>query len=66
MRVPRAAKGAIEWTWHCDHEVDILGVAAKGKRTMMRGISYVALQSGKIVAERDYWVRRPCSDSSAH
>jgi hypothetical protein len=24
--------GAIEWTWHCDHEVDILGVPAKGMR----------------------------------
>ena len=55
MRAPRAVKGAIEWTWHRDHEVDNLGVAAKGERTMVRGISYVALQNGEIVAERDYW-----------
>jgi len=48
-------KAPPEWTWHCDHEVDILGVPAKGKRTMVRGISYVALQNGEIVAERDYW-----------
>jgi steroid delta-isomerase-like uncharacterized protein len=50
-----AKSGAMEWTWHCNHEEDIFGVPAKGKQTTVRGISYVALQNGKIVAERDYW-----------
>lgn len=47
--------GAMEWTWTGDHEEDILGAPAKGKQTTVRGISYVKLRDGKIVAERDYW-----------
>jgi steroid delta-isomerase-like uncharacterized protein len=47
--------GAMEWTWTGKHEEDILGVSAKGKQTKVRGISYVGLRNGKIVAERDYW-----------
>ncbi len=47
--------GAMEWTWYCNHEADILGVPAKGKQTIVRGISYIGLRDGKIVVERDYW-----------
>jgi steroid delta-isomerase-like uncharacterized protein len=47
--------GAMEWTWTADHEEDFLGVPAKGKQTVCRGISWVKLENGKIVAERDYW-----------
>ncbi len=50
-----AKSGAMEWTWHCKHEEDIFGVPAKGKQTTVRGISYIGLENGKIVAERDYW-----------
>ena len=50
-----AKSGAMEWTWTADHEEDILGVAAKGKQTTVRGISWLKLENGKIVAERDYW-----------
>jgi steroid delta-isomerase-like uncharacterized protein len=47
--------GAMEWTWHSKHETEIFGVPAKGKETTVRGISYIGLRNGKIVAERDYW-----------
>jgi steroid delta-isomerase-like uncharacterized protein len=47
--------GAIEWTWHCEHETDVFGIPARGKRTAVRGVSLITLQDGKIVAERDYW-----------
>ena len=47
--------GAIEWTWVCDHEDDIMGVPSKGKRTTVKGISYVKIRDGRIIAERDYW-----------
>jgi steroid delta-isomerase-like uncharacterized protein len=47
--------GAIEWTWYADHVDDILGVPANGKKSEVRGISYVRLENGRIVEERDYW-----------
>jgi steroid delta-isomerase-like uncharacterized protein len=47
--------GAMEWTWYCDHVDDILGVPANGKKTEVRGISYVRMENGRIVEERDYW-----------
>jgi steroid delta-isomerase-like uncharacterized protein len=47
--------GAMEWTWHSKHETEIFGVPAKGKETTVRGISYIGLRNGKIIAERDYW-----------
>ena len=47
--------GAMEWTWTADHEDDFLGISCKGKQTVVRGISYLRLRDGKIVAERDYW-----------
>jgi steroid delta-isomerase-like uncharacterized protein len=47
--------GAIEWTWYADHVEDILGVAANGKKTEVRGISSVRIENARIVEERDYW-----------
>ena len=47
--------GAMEWTWYADHVDDFLGVPAKGKKTEVRGISYLRLENGRIVEERDYW-----------
>ena len=47
--------GAMEWVWYADHVEDILGVQANGKKTEVRGISYVRMESGRIVEERDYW-----------
>ncbi len=47
--------GAMEWTWYADHVDDILGVSANGKKTEVRGISYVRIEDGRIVEERDYW-----------
>ena len=47
--------GAMEWVWYADHGEDILGVAATGKKTEVRGISYVRMENGRIVEERDYW-----------
>lgn len=47
--------GAMEWTWYCEHEADILGVPAKGKQTTVRGICYIGLRAGKIITERAYW-----------
>jgi steroid delta-isomerase-like uncharacterized protein len=47
--------GAIEWVWYADHVDDILGVKANGKKTEVRGLSYVRMENGRIVEERDYW-----------
>ena len=47
--------GAMEWTWYADHVDDIFGAPAKGKKTEVRGISYLRLENGRIVEERDYW-----------
>jgi steroid delta-isomerase-like uncharacterized protein len=47
--------GAMEWTWYADHVDDIMGVAANGKKTEVRGISYIRLENDRIVEERDYW-----------
>lgn len=47
--------GAMEWVWYADHVDDILGVKADGKKTEVRGISFVRLENGRIVEERDYW-----------
>jgi steroid delta-isomerase-like uncharacterized protein len=49
------SSGAMEWTWYADHVDDIMGVAANGKKTEVRGISYIRLENGRIVEERDYW-----------
>ena len=45
----------MEWTWTADHVDDFLGMPANGKKTEVRGISYIRLENGRIVEERDYW-----------
>ena len=47
--------GAMEWTWYADHVDDFLGAPVNGKKTEVRGISYIRVENGRIVEERDYW-----------
>ena len=45
----------IEWTMTCPKLGAIPGMSSEGKPLKMRGVSAIALESGKIKAQRDYW-----------
>jgi steroid delta-isomerase-like uncharacterized protein len=47
--------GAVEWTWQAKHAADFMGVPAKGKQTMVKGVSVVTFRNGKIASQHDYW-----------
>ncbi|CAN5410603.1 hypothetical protein BH10PSE12_BH10PSE12_25890 [soil metagenome] len=50
-----ATGGCLEWTWEIHHTADFLGLPARGKTTMVQGMTIHAFQAGKIVLERSLW-----------
>lgn len=50
-----AAGGCLEWTWHIEHRADFLGLPAKGKSTLVRGMTVHKFDQGKITLERSLW-----------
>jgi steroid delta-isomerase-like uncharacterized protein len=47
--------GCLEWTWQIEHRTDFLGLSAKGKTTLVRGMTVHKFDGGKIVLERSLW-----------
>jgi steroid delta-isomerase-like uncharacterized protein len=45
----------MNWIWKAKHNQDFLGLPAKGKTTVTRGMTFHAYKSRKIVREFTYW-----------
>lgn len=47
--------GVMNWVWKATHNMDFLGMPAKGKTTHTRGITFHNYKNRKIVREFTYW-----------
>lgn len=45
----------MQWIWRGKHNVDFLGLPAKGKTTTTRGITFHCYKNRKVVREFTYW-----------
>lgn len=45
----------MNWLWKAKHNQDFLGLPAKGKTTVTRGITFHAYKNRKVVREFTYW-----------
>ena len=45
----------MQWVWKAKHNADFLGMPAKGKTTITRGMTYHAYRDRRIVREYTYW-----------
>jgi steroid delta-isomerase-like uncharacterized protein len=45
----------MNWVWKAQHNMDFLGLPAKGKTTFCRGITFHAYKNRKIVREFTHW-----------
>lgn len=45
----------MQWIWKAKHNADFLGMPAKGKTTITRGITYHAYRDRRIVREYTFW-----------
>lgn len=45
----------MQWIWRGKHNVDFLGLPAKGKTTTTRGITFHCYRNRKVVREFTYW-----------
>ena len=45
----------MQWIWKAQHAADFLGMPAKGKTTITRGITYHAYRDRRIVREYTFW-----------
>jgi steroid delta-isomerase-like uncharacterized protein len=50
--------GAVEWIWKAEHQADFMGLPARGKDTVVRGVSVVTFRNGQIATQHDYWDAR--------
>ncbi|MDF1692312.1 MAG: hypothetical protein P1U47_08065 [Zhongshania sp.] len=51
----------MNWVWKAQHNVDFLGLPAKGKTTHTRGITFHCYKDRKVVREYTYWNFRDCA-----
>lgn len=47
--------GVINWVWKAQHNMDFMGLPAKGKTTHTRGMTFHCYKNRKIVREFTYW-----------
>jgi len=47
--------GVMNWVWKAKHNMEFLGMPAKGKSTHTRGITFHAYKNRRIVREFTYW-----------
>ena len=50
--------GAVEWIWKAEHQAEFMGLPARGKDTVVRGVSVVTFRNGKVATQHDYWDAR--------
>jgi steroid delta-isomerase-like uncharacterized protein len=50
--------GAVEWIWKAEHQAEFIGLPARGKDTIVRGVSVVTFRNGKVATQHDYWDAR--------